>query len=637
METETYGGKKGFKRLVFMIINLSSNPDEIRASLKELSFKDGHEMLLDIVGVCKNIEGLTAISGRSYDPDFQISQRSILAYTDFAAAASTFKIGNTSIRRFNMLGLPLFWLSDLSIKHESTHWGQTFFFLRQLLLDKPELFPKNEKIDIILPQLYNSSISWLRKLCNDILNQDPRIIPAVPENQNLLKSLWIYSKTIKVYVTHFMFGRKNNYMKRAKDIPANEKRNIFISNDQLFIEGKRDSDRFISPIYEKAKKIGTPAYLLPTLHTGVGIENFDWESSDKEYLKALPGLGQILALLVQVFRIRLALRALNKASFSFQNQEVPADILKSELIKASNFSWLIFNLTWLKNYFKHLTEKASIFYTDEFYAHGRMISHAINSSPNKQFTSYGVQHGVFYDRHTVYWIKEEEIDTDEIEKLPGVPLPDHFLVWGSFFKDCFLSKNKLPDSYVLEVGNLNYMNDLKINGRKKQADTPAKLKILWCTTLMPHAIHEYEIISEALLTANISYQLIIRLHPVGHITKDRILPLIDDRIKPHVVFDTHPSLQDSFRANDLILCTGISTSILDSLMAKKHTCKIMPEMIGDDMSELNVIPNLHVIEKAADLTEVLTNLHLSSDKPEEKLDIISYLKEDRWESVLMGN
>ncbi|MEM6804835.1 MAG: hypothetical protein AAF696_25785, partial [Bacteroidota bacterium] len=199
----------------------------------------------------------------------------------------------------------------------------------------------------------------------------------------------------------------------------------------------------------------------------------------------------------------------------------------------------------------------------------------------------------------------------------------------------FLSKNSLPTNYVEEVGNLAYQGIFA--GRTEASHTTEDTKnLLWCTTLKIHAEREYKLMEKALLALDIPYKLFVRLHPRNHISKEEILALLHPEIKAHTHFDNIPRIKDSFSERDLVICTSISTSYIDSLMQGKSTCSIMPEAAWDVMPELAVIPFYHFIQTADEFERALNRHQKPKSQELDILEVISYMKPDRWEAIL-GN
>jgi len=617
-----------------MIINLSNKLPELQAFFDGYTPDNKGEILLDIAGICQEIDGYTLVSKYSLDPEEQLKDKSLEAYTDFAAEASRYALNGRSIRSLQIADFPIFWLSGLSEKHDSYHWGQSFFFLRQLLIDQPSFFPSDEKIHIILPQSYGACASWLSSIFQDTLGISPQIYPLSQQKNLLVRWAWVYLKLLIRYVSFMLKTPIKKYQDRARKLNPEQHSNIFLTQDPIFITGKRDWDQDLSLIFKKSKELVPQSVFLPLIRSFEQLHFFDWSLSDKNIIQKFPRFFQLISLVSQVFICELRIFFAPDKSFTFQGKEIPALLIKTELRLAIENCWIFFNLIWLKNYFSSFPGAASIFYSDEFYCQGRAISFAKSSSLNPQLKSYGVQHGVFFPGHTVYCLKDDELLPEDSATNNGLPLPDKFLVWGNFFREYFFSNNNLPESFIENVGNYNYIAQ-KAPEQQIPASLPKKsIDILWCTTLWVHAINEYKVIEEALLHSGVQYKLCIRLHPARHISKDQLKSLLDSRIYERVSFDSNTYLQDAIIQRDLIICTGFSTSFVDALMAKKQTCRILSNMTGDGFKNLAQISTLHNVRTPKEFTQVLMSLKTPQDEALSDLDELSYLQSDRWNKLL---
>jgi hypothetical protein len=188
--------------------------------------------------------------------------------------------------------------------------------------------------------------------------------------------------------------------------------------------------------YTKTKTRVNYIPVILSLNDFIAIEK--WEKGwDANLLNYFPNWLDFIGFTYSHYKFlkkikKIELRSSEKDAFLDEN------ILRVELsnIGYHNHGFLFFYM-WLKKYFKTgIGYKKKLFYQDEFYQTGRMISHAQKAAGNSNIFSFGVQHGLFFEGHTVYALTDSEITGKN-----ALPLPDKFIVWGNFFKQIFLKNN----------------------------------------------------------------------------------------------------------------------------------------------------------------------------------------------------
>ncbi|MBK7311183.1 MAG: hypothetical protein IPI93_10400 [Sphingobacteriaceae bacterium] len=293
--------------------------------------------------------------------------------------------------------------------------------------------------------------------------------------------------------------------------------------------------------------------------------NINWSGKwDHTYIRSFPTILQLCNHSLKAFLVYRKIRSLRDIEFKNINC-IDGNVLAYEFQKVVfDQNYVFVNYLWMRNHFSLCKHKTNIFFQDEFYpTGGRFISQAINRTNNKNMTSYGVQHGIIYEGHTVYNMTPVELECNK--PFNGLPKPHKFILWGDFFKEV-LNKNKaFADDELVVAGNLNYI--VTAEKYKKLNNKNSVPGILWCTA-NDYLIKDQFDILKPLLASLTDYQLVIRFHPMLNI-KDKLIEVIDKDIMNKVVFKNDNDIFDAIFKADIILAITASSIFMDALVLNK--------------------------------------------------------------------
>ncbi|MEM6804943.1 MAG: hypothetical protein AAF696_26330, partial [Bacteroidota bacterium] len=385
-----------------MIINLSYRLSHVQSLLRKAHVSQEDHRILDIAGICFDLEDREVLFAKSLDPDNSIRRRSLEAYTDFSAEASHVKIAKHSIRSLAVQGFSAFWVSDISIKHDHYHWGMLFFYLRELILQKPEVFAAEKEIYIVLEARHYPCLDWITSVFDKNLNKKVHIHACKKDPLRHIRWIRIYALFLFQYLRFKLSGKQRNFHKQGKKPSISIRRNYFVNMDLEFLAGRSKQEQFLHAYVKRSQELGVESIYFPTLYSFNEIYRFDWASTDGQYIAALPSLKQVRGFLWDIISCHFRL-LFQKISFQeFEGESVPLSVIKNELIVGLQNQWFLFNALWYKSFFQRLEGEAHIFYACEFYQQGRALSAGIRANDNKRLRAYGIQHGIFNEAHTVY-------------------------------------------------------------------------------------------------------------------------------------------------------------------------------------------------------------------------------------------
>lgn len=482
----------------------------------------------------------------------EILKKSLDNYILFTKKIALFskKKLNYHINTFN-----IFFITNPSVKHAIYFWANDFFILQNILIcKKNEIELKFSSIILLLPD----NLKFIEKEFNQwfaLLNYKIPITFYYDKNNGTKINLFLILKTTLINLFKIN-GFKPNTDNRQKI--HNNQSNIFLIN--------RISDKHsYNNIYVEIKK------LFNNKQRDLGILPItDWQKQDNidiDFYYAKPHIFQQIWFCAQLIFLCLRITFFKTSeSIKIDKLNIPLSFLKFELIQGLyKFNNLLILHIWLINYLKRKKYRINFFFEDEFYETGRIISSAIhyaNKDKKIKHRAFGLQHGHFNETHTVYTITDEDIQT-------GLPLPDKFICWGNYYKKIFLSHNTISEKFVEVLGNPKYVNNYSLS---MPSFTEVK-NILWCLTSKACLETEWNIIKQH--SSLNSFNITIRLHPVGHIKADELKDLVKGL---NYKLSNLPRIEDEFAQNDLIICSAHSTIFLDAMLFKKYCIRIVSRL-----------------------------------------------------------
>ncbi|HRP37575.1 MAG TPA: hypothetical protein PLS50_07245, partial [Candidatus Dojkabacteria bacterium] len=228
-----------------------------------------------------------------------------------------------------------------------------------------------------------------------------------------------------------------------------EKTNVFIYSVSGNSENKIENNGDLGAVYQ----------LSANISNSIGIPfisslDYNWKETDSQFVSAYPSLFELWRMFREQIRMFNHLTSFRNKTCLVGEIEIPFELVSQEMLLGLRYSHMV-NLAWFSNYFERLDAGVKVFFSDEFYTTGRILSAAARKCNRKNITTYGVQHGLLLENHTVYRISDLEFE-DFIRRNDGLPKPDFFVTWGSYFSNLFLQINSLPEEYVIAAGNLKY-------------------------------------------------------------------------------------------------------------------------------------------------------------------------------------
>jgi hypothetical protein len=575
--------------------------------------------ILDISGNMERRDRVLYLA--DVDPDGSLEVIAIRQLIDFIGELSGSEISGKNIRQITLLGLPLFWYTPLAQKHAGYHWGKDVWMLLTLMQRKPELFADSNIL--LLPEDYGYTAGLLKNIFASVGIRLDKI-------ETLGRSINGSSGIRMLFSWVRDLFRALHWRTKLKSLKAsvNCSRNIFVTKLPWSPYQKREDDHDLGEIYNFSRVRSGSTYI--PFFTGYDSGEFDWGRTDDRFIRSFPSVGQLVSILCQQIKVWWKLQWSSGEVNVSGHPGVPFKLIRKELLQACN-ALNFLNYLWLKNYFRQCDGEKRIFYSDEFYTTGRIITSAVRSSGNKDLIAYGVQHALFLKNHTVYAISDKEL-TSRVNTDDKLPIPHYFIVWGDYFKRLFLSFNSAASSFVISAGNLKYINSQQL--LTQNTSTGKEIRLLWCTTLPAYFKAEYNIAGPVLKRLR-NYKLTFRLHPLGHIRKESIEEWVDPDILFNASFSSDPNIFTDIARHDLIISTIFSTSFFDALIMGKKACRIVTDIsVVDDFSNLK-IKNLFDTRSPDEFSGVLENIQDTTKEDELiKIETFCHLKDNIWNRIL---
>jgi len=508
-------------------------------------------------------------------------------------------IGN--IRSFHIESLPVYWLTSISEKHPQNCVLKNLYYF-MFLWGKINI--KCIKIALILPEyglhfqytITSFLVSNGYKKINIFFNEKIKPVKNLKYCLSLFKS-------------HYKSANKTRkVLSKIKIEDKNLAKNIIVTNIPQTWKETYNGDYVLKEIENLIKEKGQTVKYLPYFLNQKDIVNFkNLSLFDQTIFDCYPTKAQFLKL---YFNLVYQLLKIKKSNFTINGITIVDNFaLKHELnqVITNKLDYLI-NYIWFINYLKK-SPISTLFYQDEFYVSGRIVSAALNKV-GKKINSIGVQHGIFYDAHTVYSITENELCPIKTED--SLPIPSHFIVWGDFFKKHFLSYNKIDESFIINAGNLKYINmkaSLKNNHVPKSIKN--KINLLWCTTLKVDVINQFNLIKNS-IEKNSNINLIIRCHPQVPLEVFISNSLLTGKYASTITFTKENSVFSDLEKCDIVLCSSGSTIFLDAMVAEKSIFHFVNDdyFMGDlGKGYMQEIKSQEDFEKAIQMYSGKENIH----------------------------
>jgi hypothetical protein len=588
-----------------VFINLSYDPQDLLKYLSHHNIDSATVSLIDITGICQG-DFHQHIVARKIDIGHLTEKKALNDYVTTIGELSRVAIGNgKSIRDIKINGLPVFWITSLAEKHDSYHWGQAVFFLKHFLIDNAPLMSGHSSVNILLPV----GNAHLAELLNTFFPVGVTANIISTANAGAFSFLAMM-KRLGSYIASIW--KTKSFLRSVKKDSC--------ENELLFIGST--ANNMTREAYEFAGKLRSTSVIpFPDAQTYV----YDvWKTVPASFVRSYPSILQIAAIYWQVFvsflYVQGRFKTMSKGLQAFEQ------ILKAELKKSILNVHAIIIHCWLKNYFKHIGRPIKVFYEDEFYGNGRIISSAAALSGNNNVITYGVQHGVITESHTVYRFTDNELnDLDSGDRLPS---PDYFIVWGEVFKKMVMAGNSFDPERILVNGNLMYFRKQYMPAPEVVKTSRGK-KLLWCTTLFQYAKMEYALMKEYLLNAGAGdVSLTIRMHPVPHIRREDLEKIIDPRILAFTSFNNEQNFSQQIGEHDVIISSAQSTVYLDGLFAAKLVIRIDAGACIPGFSDLNT-PFLKDVRNTAEFKEAIVSFPPFTESLYDTSQFF-YLDDRRW-------
>lgn len=596
-----------------VFVNLSKNAAHVKQVVAQLSCDGKNYSFIDFSGGKFEFNSISSFSARQFDQDNQIEKASIREYVNFVGEFSIQrdKYGK-NIRGITVNNLPVYWLTSFAEKHPFTHWLFAFFFFKGFVDKRPDFFDAYEKVLIIIPvegKIFNAYLenrwTWLGKKA--------KVVSAIERPKYaLLRSC--YRKL------HFYFRFLLTYLWTAI-VSWNSKKNVSFDFMLLSVGRSNTETGLKNCVKNFLQKNGQ---LLDVRMED--ILSWPYQNSFPLFLKRYPNPFKVLVLLIRIYQNeRLAKRAHKLAIIQ---KDFFASIIYAEIYEALQVTSLYFNHLWLRNVFSSIETPIKIFYEDEMYKTGRIISSAAIIANKSYIKTVAYQHGNISESHAVYRFCDAEI----FEYAPGnkdfVPLPDIFLVWGEYFKRQFLEWFSLDPKRVLVTGNLCYIQMRKDCSFKAPKQKLIK-QILWCTTSFEFAMSEFEIIRRAIEEMDLI--LAIRMHPNFNI-KNELRQFIPHQIYASILWDNASSIFDSITNSDIVVCSGHSTVFIDCIVCRKPVVRIFNySVMRDDLKGADV--NVKAAIAANDFRKALSAFDTDYDY-NQSLQYLYLENDEAWGNVL---
>jgi len=571
------------------IVNLSYNPEDLKKTLNqyESAFKI---CLLDFASVFPKDSIYEVYYPSDIDSNNSVHQSAI---DDYIQSMSLLSL---ECRDIKINSLPLYWLTDISEKHPQECVLKNLYYFKHIIKN---FKIKHKTIAFVLPESATHFQSAIRQFIEANIYGIEQILFNL---SSPIKTIFL--EDFKKVYFFFRKALRTGFQIRKENKTTNEPDVLIFTYLKQTWRDSIQGDYVLHGIEnfaQECKKTSSYAVFFFDYYEINNLKiNKKWSSG---YFNNYPTTLKLLRLFIQQI-LSLQVKSKLIKQVDFVNTEVIDVEIKKVIVNKGEY---LVNYIWLKNYFSKVTKPMKVFYQDEFYTSGKVVSAAAKFCNNKNIESFGVQHGIFYEAHTVYSITDKEISN--VKDKDGYPLPHKFVVWGNYFKQHFLKRNALPESFVLAAGFPNY---ILYKGDKANKEERSQLKILWCTTIKVDVINQYNKIISDFVKNLTMVEIVVRCHPHVNLYNFILNELIDNDIKDRFLVSEHKTIQEAINESDVVLSSSGSTIFLDAILCNKPVLKLvnndyyMGDLGKDEMPE---------IYNAKDLeTEVLNIKNIKSVK-----------------------
>lgn len=574
------------------------NTEEISTLIKE------HE-ISEIINFSNNnsseigVNIPTLLSHEIEDFDL-ITKKTIVQYTNFVSEFSKEIIyDGKTIRDLTIVNLPIYWFIPFSVKHPYNQWGYNFFLLKNFLISQQKTSSNNF---VYLPKELNNLSSFLTSFLQ------PFNIELIGDKTNLVLK--------KISTFNLIKSNIINIHKILK-VKPNNAFNTIKNKSIIFFNTKKESS-YINKV-EKS--------IIDTLKLkGLSSENFsylDWTTNPRinaSFYRKRPSILILSKVLIHSIFLKIQLKKYKKNIYKSNNPFCTELVLNEIENFITTKSHYLYSFIWLKNYFRDSSNIKAVFYEDEFYTYGRIISAAKKSTIMlHHFNCYGIQHGMFSDFHTVYHLSDDEIESTSHRFNNGIPLPDFFITWGEYFSNQLLKNNSLKKKFIKELGNPIYVFNQDGKNNKINDGSHQNFTFLYCLTSQILLEKELPIVNR-ILSIYPNSTLITRCHP-NFIFK--INPNIFDSTCK-VISSSNSNIFDDFKISDIILTSAHSTVFLDALANNKNVIRLKTSISDSSMNYNST--NCLTLDFLDKIPELIIKQNQSSSS-----NNFLFLEKDRWE------
>ena len=524
-----------------MVINLNYNERFVVNYLNQ----NQPDKLLDFAGVTQYLDLPFEVNyARQIDEDHQIEKDSVENYIHTIG-----ELGSRYLRNIKLRNFPVWWITSIAERNNRLHWGKLIFYFLEFWKKKPDLFKGN--LTILLPYNFGYLDRFIQE--NKPLSFEGNISFVQPKKINTNS----FIDQLKGLLRYIKF--RSNL--RGVNISELTHKNIFFTPNYSAVNNN-DISFDIGWQKEKLTTEGQGASLnLPIPNLGQ-INEYVFNNAEQNYfLKTSP---KIISLVFHFIRAQfkyLCCVKLKIRSVKANNVHFNGKLIGTEIFNCFSLLDNILIFLWLENFSKSV-EQINIYYSDELYKSGRILSHFFTKNNH---ATIGVQHGLITKNHTVYRLTEKETSGDN-----SIPLPSKLLIWNTLFGDVLgLTSNRLLE--LIEYTNDAHYNKLiaSVKELKKSRTSYNRKKVLWATTLWPHFTIELNIIMP--IFEHPDFDVTIRLHPLKrYINRDMVVEALNGY---KYQFSTNSYEQD-LAENDFIIANSFSTVFYDALKLNQIVFRI---------------------------------------------------------------